>query len=250
MNAAGGRQARGRVEVESRVGVGVLARTEAFRIASGRWQPLVLLAAVVLQVPPMLWSTQAAEIAYNGLRARSGLSTAYVTMALGIVVSTQGYRYRTADLTFLVVPGRHRVVAAQALVVGAIGVALSALLFAGWLTIGVLRHGADGMHLDRPGQLVTAYGVVALTVTAAAALGVGLGTIMRGSSAVLFALIGCAGFELALDGIRFHGPVTAVLGVLAWPTSELEGTSLVAAVGWGALALAGALLTVRRDLAT
>ncbi|MCK9875083.1 ABC transporter permease [Frankia sp. Ag45/Mut15] len=231
-------------------GIGVQARTEAFRIASGRWQPIALLAAVVVQIPPMLWASQDAVIAYNGLRARSGLSTAYVTMALGIIVATQGYRYRTADLTFLVVPHRHRVVVAQALVVGAVGVALSAVLFAGWLAVGVLRHGAAGMRLDQPGRLLVAYAVVALTVAAAAALGVGLGTILRGSSVALLTLIGAGAFELAFDGARFHGPATAVLGVLAWPTSELEGTSLVAAVGWGGLALGGALLAVRRDLAT
>ncbi|MCK9924976.1 hypothetical protein MXD61_24440 [Frankia sp. AgPm24] len=70
------------------------------------------------------------------------------------------------------------------------------------------------------------------------------------SSVALLTLIGAGAFELAFDGARFHGPATAVLGVLAWPTSELEGTSLVAAVGWGGLALGGALLAVRRDLAT
>ncbi|CAO5192964.1 hypothetical protein FAIPA1_90046 [Frankia sp. AiPs1] len=62
----------------------------------------------------------------------------------------------------------------------------------------MLRYGASGLHLDRPGQLGATYGVVALTVCAAAAIGVGLGTILRGSSAALFAVPGSGALESVL----------------------------------------------------
>ncbi|MCK9894358.1 ABC transporter permease [Frankia sp. AgB32] len=229
-------------------GVATLARTELFKIASSRRQAVALLAVLVLHVPPMLWGGQDADASWNGLRSRSGLFVAYAVMALGILIVAQEYRYSTAALAFLAVPGRRPVTVAQSLVVAAVGLTISSVLFAAWLTVGVLRYGAAGMHLDRPGQVVAAWAVVVVTVCSAGVLGVGVGTILRGSTAALLALGCCGALEPLLDVTRFRGPVTAPLGVLAWPTSELEMPSLVSAVCWGALALLGALLGVGRDV--
>ncbi|WP_041938601.1 MULTISPECIES: ABC transporter permease [Frankia] len=231
-------------------GVGLLVRTELFKVASSRWQPVALTAMVILHVPPMLWAGQNAQAAWNGLRSRSGLFTAYTVMAFGVLIVAQEYRHRTAALAFLAVPGRRRITIAQYLTVAAVGLVLSAALFAGWLVVGAVRHGGPGMHLDRPADVAAAYGVVAVTVCAAGAVGVGVGTLLRGSTGALLALGGCGAFEPLLDATRFRGPVTAPLGVLAWPTSELETAALVSAVGWGILALAAGLFAVGRDLSS
>ncbi|SNQ52167.1 conserved membrane hypothetical protein [Frankia canadensis] len=231
-------------------GVGVLVRTELFKVASSRWQATGLLAVVVLHVPLMLWSGQQAPAFWEGLRSRSGLFVAYAVMAFGVLVVAQEYRHRTAALSFLAVPGRARVTAAQFVTVAGTGLAMCSALFLAWLAVGVARYGGTGMHLDRPGQVVGAYAVVAVTVCAAGMIGVGLGTILRGSTGALLALGGCAAVEPLTDLTRFHGPATAPLGVLAWPTSELEISSLAGALCWGVLALVGALIAVRRDISS
>lgn len=229
-------------------GVGVLVRTELFKIASSRWQPVALTGILILHVPLMLWAGQDAAASWDGLRSRSGLFTGYFTMAFGVLVVTQDYRYRTAVLAFLAVPGRRRITIAQGITVAAVGVTLSAVLFAAWLVVGVVRYGGPGMHLDRPADVAGAYAVVAVTVWAAGAVGVGVDTLLRGPTGALLALGGCGMFKLFPDATRFRGPVTAPLGVLAWPTSELEVTSLASAVCWGSLAVTAGLFAVRRDL--
>jgi hypothetical protein len=236
------------VSAVRQAGIGVLVRTEAFKVASSRWQPVALLAVVVLHVPPMLWSGQEAPAYWEGLRSRSGLFVAYTIMIFGVLVVAQEYRHRTAELSFLAVPGRHRITAAQCVTVAAAGLTMCSALFTAWLAVGVARYGAAGMHLDRPTRVVGAYGVVAVTVCAAGMIGVGLGTILRGSTGALVALGSCAAVEPLTDATRFLGPATSPLGVLAWPTSELEITSLCSALGWGVLALVGALIAVHRDL--
>ncbi|THJ50194.1 ABC transporter permease, partial [Candidatus Frankia alpina] len=49
-------------------GVGVLVRTELFKIASSRWQPVALTGILILHVPLMLWAGQDAAASWDGLR--------------------------------------------------------------------------------------------------------------------------------------------------------------------------------------
>lgn len=230
--------------------MGVLVRTEFFKVASSRWQVVTLLIVLVLHVPLMFWTQAAPEAAWNGLRSRSGLFTGFAMMVFGALVVTQEYRYRTAMLTWLTNPSRRRVTIAQALTVSMIGLALSGTLFAAWLAVGIIGHGGLGLHTDRPLDILRAYGIVAVTVCAAGVVGVGVGTLTRSSSGALLALGASGAAELLSDVTRFRGPVTSMMGVLAWPTSELEPGALVAAVGWGVLALVIALFAVQRDVAS
>ncbi len=52
-------------------GVGVLVRTELFKIASSRWQPVALTGILILHVPLMLWAGQDAAASWDGLRSRA-----------------------------------------------------------------------------------------------------------------------------------------------------------------------------------
>jgi hypothetical protein len=54
--------------------------------------------------------------------------------------------------------------------------------------------------------------------------------------------------ELIGDMTRFRGPVTSTLGVLAWPTSELDTASMVMTMVWAVIGAGGAYAAVRRDL--
>jgi hypothetical protein len=229
----------------------ILVRAELFKIYTSRWQRASLVLVLLVHVPPLLlWGGQSSpEATWNGLRARSGLLAGYALLTFGVIIVCQEYRHRTVALTWLVTPARRRVLAAQAAAVTVAGVPLCTVLLAAWTAVGAARHGGAAVHADAPGDLLGAYGVVVVTVGAAGVLGVSVGALTRSSTAALLALSGCAMVELASDRLRFHGPVTSILGVLAWPTSEDVTTSLVAAVCWAAAAFGVALAAVGRDLA-
>ncbi|OHV74787.1 hypothetical protein BCD48_02910 [Pseudofrankia sp. BMG5.36] len=225
-------------------------RTEFFKIATSRGQRNTVALFLIFQIPTLVfWGSQASPIStWEGLRSRSGLLLGYLLMALGVQIAANEFRWRTATLTWLVTPARHRVLGAQLLTVVALGAALSALTFTAWVAVGVGRHDARTMRLDRPGELAGAFAVVVLAVCAAGVVGVAVGSIARGPSTALLGLVGVGLLELIGDSSRFRGPVTSPLGVLGWPTSELDAVSLWAALGWGAAATAAALAALRRDL--
>ncbi|MCK9898836.1 hypothetical protein CC117_15530 [Parafrankia colletiae] len=227
-----------------------LVGAELMKLATGRWQLAGL--CVVLAVhalPLLLWGAQAdPALAWNGLRSRSGFLLAYAMMFFGVVLVTSEYRYRTITHAWLVSPGRVRVLAAQAATVVLIGTALSSLVFAAWWLRGAGRHGGAAMRSGRPAEVLTAYLIVVAVVCAAGLTGVALGEITRGlaPAAGVVALSGLA--EAALDGARFHGPVTAPSGVLLWPTTETPVSSLSAAISWAVVLIAAASASLRRDL--
>ncbi|MBL7495341.1 ABC transporter permease [Frankia sp. CNm7] len=248
------RRTRGRPPVPAPpprpAGLGTLVRTEFFKISTNRGQRGAVALFLLLQIPMLgFWGAGALpEATWNGLRARSGLLLGYLLMALGVQVAAGEFRWRTATLTWLVTPARHRVLGAQLLATVALGVALSALTFTAWVVAGAVRHDAAAMRLDRPGDLAVAFAVVAVTVCAAGVVGVAAGSIARGSSAALFTLLGVGLGELVGDDTRFRGPVTSALGVLGWPTSELDLLSFWAAVASALVATAAAFVALRRDL--
>ncbi|OHV39587.1 MULTISPECIES: hypothetical protein [Pseudofrankia] len=225
-------------------------RTELFKITASRGQRNAIALFLLLQIPMLVfWGAQASPAStWDGLRARSGLLLGYLLMALGAQIAASEFRWRTATLTWLVTPARHRVLGAQLLTVVALGAALSTLTFTAWVSVGVARHDARTMRLDRPGELAGTFAVVVLAVCAAAVVGVAVGSLTRGPSAALLGLVGVGLLELVGDTSRFRGPVSSPLGVLAWPTSELDAVSLWASLGWAAAATAAALVALRRDL--
>ncbi|MEX5711284.1 ABC transporter permease [Parafrankia sp. FMc6] len=231
-------------------GTGRLVATELLKITTGRWQLVGLCVALAVHVPLLLlWGAQAEPlVAWNSLRSRSGFLLAYAMMFFGVILVTGEYRYRTVTHTWLLTPRRSRVLGAQVLTVLAIGAALSTATFAAWWARGAARHGAPAMRADRPAELLSAYVIVVLMVCAAGVAGVGVGTLTRGSPAAAGAIALSGLAEAVLDGARFHGPATAPLGVLLWPTSETHVSSLLAAISWAVVLTAAASASLHRDL--
>ncbi|SQD97564.1 ABC transporter permease [Parafrankia sp. BMG5.11] len=231
-------------------GTGRLVATELLKITTGRWQLVGLCVALAVHVPLLLlWGAQAEPlVAWNSLRSRSGFLLAYAMMFFGVILVTGEYRYRTVTHTWLLTPRRSRVLGAQVLTVLAIGAVLSTATFAAWWARGAARHGAPAMRADRPAELLSAYVIVVLMVCAAGVAGVGVGTLTRGSPAAAGAIALSGLAEAVLDGARFHGPATAPLGVLLWPTSETHVSSLLAAISWAVVLTAAASASLHRDL--
>jgi len=231
-------------------GIGLLVRTELFKLSTSRGQRAAVALFLLVQIPMLaFWGRGTLpESTWDGLRSRSGLLLGYLLMALGVQIAASEFRWRTATLTWLVTPARHRVLGAQLLTVVVLGTVLSALTFTAWVVCGVARQDGPTMRLDRPGELAAAFAVVAVTVCAAGVVGVSAGALTRGPSAALLGLVGVGLLELIGDSTRFRGPVTSPLGVLGWPTSELSTVSLWASVGWAVAATAAALAALRRDL--
>ena len=233
-----------------RVGMGRLVRAELFRIATNRWQLAALAGILLINLPPLLlWGAQADPVAaWNGLRSRSGVFVAYGLLLFAVALVTGEYRFRTVTQSWLVTPRRGRLLAAQVVTVAGIGLVMATLTFAAWWAAGAARHSAGVMRADRPAELAAAYGVVVAMVCAAAVTGVAVGTATRGLTVALAALAGCGLVEAVVDLLRFHGPVTATMGVLFWPTSETQTSSLLAAIGWAVVGPVAAAAVLRRDL--
>ncbi|MBX6388877.1 MAG: ABC transporter permease [Frankia sp.] len=247
MTTAPHRQVRGRA---GGARLTTLLRAELFKIATNRGQRYALFLFWVLQAPMLVFlgADAAAEPTWDGLRSRSGLMLGYLLMALGALVSAQEFRWRTATLAWLVTPARRRVLVAQLLAVSVVGLAAATVTFTAWTAVGTVRVGGQAMRLDRPGDLAAQYVVVAATVCAAGAVGLAAGALTRSPSGALLGLCGIGLLELIGDSTRFYGPVTSPLGVLAWPTSELDPWSFGMALVWAGVWMAAAAILTRRDL--
>jgi hypothetical protein len=230
--------------------LGVLVRTELFKISTSRGQRNAVAVFLLLQIPMLaFWGADASpDNTWDALRSRSGLLLAYLLMALGVQVAASEFRWRTATLTWLATPVRRRVLGAQLLAVGGLGAVLSMLTFIAWVTAGAIRHDGATMRLDRPGELLGAYAVVVVTVCAAGVVGVAAGSIARGPSAALLGLLVLGLVELIGDASRFRGPVTSPLGVLGAPSTELDAAAFLAGIAWAAAGTVAALGALRRDL--
>lgn len=231
-------------------GVGTLCRAEIFSIRTTRslWLPLVLLPLV--HVGPMAaWGADMTdEATWNALRPRSGLLAGYVMMVFAVLLTAQHYRYRTATLSWLATPARHRTLLAQLLVAAVVAGTTTAVIFGGWVLAGAVRHGPHAVRLDAPGELAAAFAVTALGVVGAAVVGGCVATIVRSATAALLCLAGSFAAELAVSQIRFLGPTTGPLRLLAWPTSEGSTRATVAVASWIVVGAVAAAVAQRRDL--
>ncbi|KPM52820.1 hypothetical protein ACG83_25600 [Frankia sp. R43] len=227
-----------------------LVATELLKILTGRWQLVGLMAVLAVHaLPLLLWGAQAEPaLEWNGLRSRSGWLLAYAMMFFGVVLTSSEFRFRTVTHSWLITPGRVRVLVAQVTVVALIGALLTTAVFTAWWLRGASRHGAAAMRAGRPAEVLSAYLIVIVVVCATGVTGAALGAITRSLGLAAATIAMCGLVEAVSDGGRFHGPVTAPSGVLLWPTTETNATSLSAAIAWAVILTAVASASLRRDL--
>jgi ABC-2 type transport system permease protein len=192
-----------------------------------------------------------------GLFATGGISLIFSALA-GTLLITSEYRHGTIHPTFVFTPRRSRVLCAKlmaglltGLVFGVVAVGLS-------LGIGSLILSARGIPSALSGGQITllVFGGLA-GIALRGAFGVGLGAIVRNQVA---AVIGLLAWDFVLSTLLFglapsvgrFMPTTATDALMGLKTAHLlsPGAGAAVLIGWTAiLALAGLVLTLRRDVA-
>jgi ABC-2 type transport system permease protein len=223
-----------------------LRTTRTFWGLAGAAAGLVLL-IVVLSVA---LDTGLTEDNVRTILATTGLS-GLLTLVLGAVVGAGEYRHGTIAWTLLVTPSRLRAVAGQVLACGiagfAIGVAVSALVAA----IALPWLAAKDAPMPASGDLLEIFFGCALYAGLAAALGAGLGALLRNQiAAIVIVLVQIFVIDPTLAAlIDGFGPFTltglgaAMSGVA--DEGELLGAGAAALVWAGYAALLGALAAIR-----
>lgn len=193
-----------------------------------------------------------------------------IAAVLGAIVANGEFRHSTATLTYLETPRRPLVLEAK--VVAAAGVGSLFGLLAGIIStgIGLVFVAANGDHLAlSAGTLVGHVGGATLAAALLAALGVGLGTLVRSQLATIIGIfVWAIVLESVIGGlytsVRPYLPYTAAttlagtqLGGAAFgPAHDLSGggplpfpaaAALIAAVAASACLVAGRT-TLRRDI--
>jgi ABC-2 type transport system permease protein len=237
----------------TRLLAGELIKVRTTRTALG-----FALAGLLLTLATVLISTLAEDpFSLEDKRAalHFGGAIALVLLFYGVVGATGEYRHRTLAPAVLIAPDRLRLVvarlAAYAVTAGLVGVAMGAVAFA----IGVpLLSRASGPSLDLGGYASVALGGV-LTAMLCAAIGGGIGTLVRNQVAAVIGLVVWIFILEPLFGVidedwpRYG--ITAAAGSLGQggnDDSSMLTAGLVLA-GWAAAAsLAGALVDRRRDV--
>jgi ABC-2 type transport system permease protein len=191
-----------------------------------------------------------------GLFSTGGVALIFSALA-GVLLITSEYRYGTIQPTFVFTPRRASVLSAKlaagllaGLVFGVVGVGLA-------LGIGSLILSARGIPSALSGGQITllAFGGPA-GIALRGAFGVGLGAIVRNQVA---AVIGLLAWDFVINALLFglapsvgrFMPTTAANALMGLKTAHLLSPAAGAAVlvGWTVtLALAGAVLTQRRDV--
>ena len=190
----------------------------------------------------------------RGVLTGTGLLFTMV-LVLGVLAMTNEYRHRTANWTFTTEPSRSRVVVAKLAMAAALGLA-AGLLFVGvnaGLALTILN--ARGIPLPPTSDIVSSYAGSISAMVLSAALGVGVGAVVRhqvgavvGSIAVFYVLSPLA---LLLGDAGSYFPAQAVQA-LQRSTGEhlldplLGGLVLAAYVA--AFAVTGTLLVRRADV--
>jgi ABC-2 type transport system permease protein len=196
---------------------------------------------------------------------RSVLSTAgasgLLMIVLGVVASAGEYRHGTIASTLLVTPDRLRAVGAQTLACAVAGLAVGLVVAALTAVIGLPWLSARDAPTLSTGELLGLFLGGALYSGLAAALGTGVGALLRNQVAavvlvlVMLFVVDPTVAALAEDYGRFSlsGLVTAMSG---GPAEDVQGSDLLpfgaAALIWAgytaALVVAAATLTARRDI--
>ena len=187
----------------------------------------------------------------------AGTSGALFAALIGVMAITSEFRHGTIRPTFVVTPRRNRVIAAKVAASLLMGVAFGALAIGLSFGLGYAILRARGIPLALSTGHVTLLLLGSLGMTALwAALGVGLGTVVRNQ---VFSVIGLIVWVLVVDGLlrglvpdvgRFT-PSGASASLTADPAVHLlapaAGGVLLAAYA-AALVGVGGLLVARRDV--
>jgi ABC-2 type transport system permease protein len=241
-----------------------LIHAELLKLATTRivlWLGLLLLGLITLIVSVTAGNNSADELAIvahqRDLVAPAAVS-ALVALILGIVVSAGEYAHGTVSQTFLVAPVRSRVIAAKVVVaaLAGLGLALFAEVSAYALAALWLAGKSVPSHLASH-DTVLLFGGTLLAGAIAAAIGVGLGAVLRRqTAAIVLSLVWLLIGEplLAIGGAQPYSPGHAIVAVAVnagrssvellhfWP-----GT-LLALVYVALLALLGTWLVERSDV--
>jgi ABC-2 type transport system permease protein len=196
---------------------------------------------------------------------RSALSTAgasaLLLLVLGAVFAAGEYRHGTIAWTLLVTPDRLRVMAAQALACAAAGAVIGLAVAAITAAIGLPWLAAEDAVTLSPGQYLGLFGGGMLYSALAAALGAGVGALLRNQAAAIVLLLlilfvidpivtalvdGYGRYSLSGLGSALIGGTADEAGV-----DELPPFWLAALLWTGyaaAFVAAASLLTSRRDV--
>jgi ABC-2 type transport system permease protein len=203
-------------------------------------------------------STAAGQQTLFAVAAGGANTLVAVLAAIGI---TGEFRHRTATATFLATPRRGSVVAAKLVTYAAVGAAYALVCLFVVAVIAVPWLGARGIDLNLLGDGLpgTYVGVVA-DVAIFALLGVGMGALLRNQVATVVGLLVyrfvaepiLTGFPALRDWtIYLPGSASAALTRVSLTTQEYldawQGGLVLAGYAL-ALALAGVLISMRRDI--
>lgn len=186
-----------------------------------------------------------------------GTQAALFATLIGVMAITSEFRHGTIRSTFVVTPHRRRVIAAKVLSSLLMGLLFGAFAIGLSFAVGYAVLAARGAHLalDENHVLLLVLGTIAMTALWAA-LGVGLGALMKNQVFAVIALLVWTGvvnpiLDSAVPGAGRFTPIAASASVTADPSNYLLSPLL-----GGLLLLAytvlfvviGAMLVARRDV--
>lgn len=240
-----------------------LVRAELLKLTTTRlflWLGLLIVALSAFVISTRIASTSGSDLASLGEQksiVRFAAVGAVVALIVGTVLAAGEYAHGTIAHTFLVTPVRERVVAAKLIAGAIVGVAVTGFAeLVTWLIAAAWLAGKSvPLSLDtRP--ILTAYLGILGAGALAAAVGVGLGALLRRQTAALvLALIWLLVGEpvLSIAGVQQYAPGHAIAAVaLAGSTAGELLTFwhglLIAFVYVGVFAVAGAMAVSRSDV--
>ncbi len=196
-----------------------------------------------------------------GVRTVLGSASAgsLLLLLLGIACMAGEFRHGTATTTFLVAPDRHRTLVAKVLATTIVGVAIASAAIVITLAVAVPWLDAEGVTLDGRADDVAVALLGTLAVSPpAAAIGVGLGALLRNqTTAVVTALVWTVAVEALVGGFAPElykflpgGAFAATTGSSAIGETFGLGGGLLLSLAYGAgFAVAGRAVLLRRELA-
>lgn len=221
----------------------VKAELAKLRTTRSAWGLLLGMLGLVAIGTASVASESSAEVFADPFREQQFMLALHFTrlfvLVLGVKVVTDEFRYGTVVPTFLVTPRRSRVMAAKvvaAAVTGVVFTAVAAAFLVGLAALLVNGHGA-GLTIARAD--VAVLGGVALSGGLWAAIGVGLGAVIRHQVAavvgpVFWVMFGEELVAGRLGGLATYLPAQASVAVLA---------------AWAlAVWIAGSAVVLRRDV--
>jgi ABC-type transport system involved in multi-copper enzyme maturation permease subunit len=240
--------------------MGPLIRAELLKVRTARGMLITAAAAVGLSL--LLMAVYAGYETFNTADEQETLlgNASFgqiVVLVLGAIVVAGEYRHKTVTGTFLVTPERWRVILAKILVAmlvaalaGLVAVVLGIIVTFPWVS-------ARGEELPLgAGEVAAIVGRIVLGYALFAALGAGIGAILRRQAAaaitaivlilVLDPALSAASEEISRFGI--NGASAALAGVDDGTDALSPALGGLVLAGWAALAaVAGTLLVERRD---